>query len=138
MSISISNILPSRTRSGRRVDPVAVKPVPVVAPLSNPIETPTEASRVKLLEWSILMNRSAQLYRAQFEYLNEVGDRSKKFSLMTEFTQLSKEIQEFVQKRRDSPNDFTYSCRWTEVAHWTELICWKSRMSVFNQAVCVA
>ncbi len=124
--ISTANIMSSRTRSGRvkREQPVPMEPTTPAAPPS--------AQPHLLAEWASLMTRSSELYKKQFEYLNNPGDRSAKFGLMSLYSNLAIEIQKYIATAKENVHNFK------DVSRWTELVCWKTRITVFQQAIAVA
>jgi|LauGreDrversion4_2_1035121.scaffolds.fasta_scaffold59662_4 hypothetical protein len=129
--ISTANIIPSRTRSGCR----SVKPAPVQKPVQmepTTPATPPSAQPHLLAEWASLMTRSSELYKLQFLYLNNPGDRSKKFGLMSLYSNVATEIQKYIATAKENVHNFK------DVERWTELVCWKTRITVFHQAIAVA
>jgi hypothetical protein len=123
-AICVSNILPSRTRSGLRRERV-VHESRKVQEKQVPTQSPDEL-RKELTQEAIL------LYDRQISYLKAPGDRLQKFDIMSDCQTLCSAIKESLA---------TYSklsSTIQEIQNWVELLCWNTRISVFNQSVCVA
>lgn len=154
-SISVSNILPSRTRSGRpwsresgpwnhlennQECPQTPKrrspsvPVMPTTPTKQRPRVNTQALDV-LCRASIYVNllgQSKELYLQQVEYIRDMDmkGREKKFELMTAYETLHRRVNDLIAL---SGKQATLQ----EIENYSELVGWLSRMSVFHQLVSV-
>ena len=136
-TILASNILPTRTRSGRSCPQTpAREPVISVAPMA-PVKKRRARVNTQALDvlcraalYVNLLDESKELYRRQVEYVQDVK-REKKFELMAAYQNLTRKVSEFIVFH--STNSTLH-----EIENMSELVGWISRMSVFHQVVCVA
>jgi len=153
-SISVSNILPSRTRSGRaaverpwtpkrpwtperRSPSVPVMPTTPTKPRAKVNAEPRAKVNTQALDvlcrasiYVNLLGQAKELYLQQVEYMRDMKGREKKFELMNSYETLHRRVNDLIVL---SGKQATLQ----EVENYSELVGWLSRMSVFNQLVSV-
>jgi hypothetical protein len=151
-SICVSNILPSRTRSGRPWNTLpqtelerAIKAGKVSCPVTpdrRPIPVmPTTPTKPRVNRQALdvlcratiylnLLDEAKDLYRQQIEYARDIKSRERKFELMSAYQNFSRKVNDLIEL---SKKDATLQ----EIDNYSELVGWTSRMSVFHQLVCV-
>lgn len=113
--ICVSNILPSRTRSGICRSRQSTM---------SPFYLENEKQELK--------DKAAILYSRQINYVKNPGNRENKFNIMSEYQSLSSRIKKALEGLPKEVRTIN------EIQEWVEFLCWHTRISVFHQSVCVA
>lgn len=121
--ICIENILPTRTRSGMHKSHLSVKRETVVK------QEPLPDLNSRITKYMLL---SRNLYNEQIAYIKEATkNRDHKFELMSRYESLIEDMKDLLQGVKSSKSI-------EDVQTWVELLCWRSRINIFHQSVCVA